>query len=71
MSRKDYRAIAKLMAEIRTSTPTDTWVKLMLGLCEIFRQDNPRFDKERFKDACYAELSIDDFESMWERRYIG
>jgi hypothetical protein len=70
LSRKDYEAIAAIVKRAsETSIPTlgetvyeNAWVsgaediqdEIVRGLVEYFRQDNPRFDPERFKAACRA-----------------
>ncbi len=60
MTKKDYIKLAKLISDtsnvidgnhpegqlfIRTSN-------LIAGLCDILKEDNPRFDRERFITAC-------------------
>lgn len=57
MSKKDYVAIADMLNRLlwdRDNDPaTMAWV--IAGLSELFAQDNPRFDKDRFNAACTAE----------------
>lgn len=46
MTRKHYEAIAKA---IRESTEPIALVELLM---DIFEHDNPRFDRQRFLEAC-------------------
>jgi len=57
MSRKDYKAIAECIncsldyySDRRISTSN-----LLATLCDYFKQDNPRFNAEKFKEACLKE----------------
>lgn len=62
MSKKDYQAIARLIHEVRSGNPAFTQHfdgrpdspadEITKGLGDIFRRDNPRFDRERFVEAC-------------------
>jgi hypothetical protein len=59
MSRKDYRKFAEMLAEVRKDA--DLTVKpgsahcaldiVTIKMCDIFKKDNPNFDRERFKEA--------------------
>ena len=55
LSRKHYKAIAEI---IRTNYAVSSEpVKFVLRdmtdqLCQYFESDNPRFDRQRFIDAC-------------------
>lgn len=51
MTRKDFIAIAKI---IKDSEPRKTKAKRLMvaELCDLYKQTNPRFDRERFKTAC-------------------
>lgn len=61
MSRKDYEAIAEAMLESKPVRATskdaeyfaamDTWRFMLMNLCVAF-QNNPRFDRSKFVDAC-------------------
>jgi hypothetical protein len=55
MTKKDYITSAKHMAVIRMTSPTDAWCATLDMLCEIFRNDNPRFDEDKYREACYVE----------------
>lgn len=50
MSRKDYQAIADVIKASSGDVPTLTAVAK--GIADVFAADNPRFDRERFYDAC-------------------
>jgi len=61
MSRKNYRAVASLIAAEYTQAPS--WrercaIRVMAqGLARIFSDDNPRFSVQRFYEACECGLS--------------
>lgn len=51
MSRKDYRAIADCVRELRNSSPLpDGWERIAQELAKVLKKDNPRFDYGRFWD---------------------
>ena len=62
MSRKDFKAIAKIISELREDSLYATfnrdkykWIdsdRLVFKLGEYFRDQNPRFEFGRFYDAC-------------------
>jgi hypothetical protein len=55
MTRKDYRAIAEVLAYHTASTTPITHNEmktLCLELCEVFKKDNPNFRSETFLQAC-------------------
>ena len=60
MTKKDYIKVAELMKDIRKSHSTydaDGFAVVRLvtiedGLVDIFREDNARFNRERFLAAC-------------------
>lgn len=50
---RHYAAIAKVVSEIRFSTPGgEDWTNTVDGLNELFKGDNPNYDPARFKAAC-------------------
>ena len=49
MFRKHYNMIAKCFAETRM---TKDVCKLALKLCDTFKEDNPRFNKQKFLGEC-------------------
>jgi hypothetical protein len=58
MSRKDYEKIAGLLDALRSSGECDncTLEEVARGLAVIFHVDNPRFDRDRFMEACGVEV---------------
>jgi hypothetical protein len=53
MTKKDYQAIARAIYETCDSGKDNRIiVDLMDKLCLVFKVDNPRFDRSRFKEAC-------------------
>ena len=63
MSRKDYLALAAVIAnelqdirETKTTSSTHpckfTLLMVAYAMCEVFAQDNPNFDEDRFMGAC-------------------
>ena len=61
MSRKDYRAFAKLLRQLiydggDHEGRIDT---LINGMSDIFAADNPRFDAERFRNAVLLDSPND------------
>ena len=56
MTKSDYEIVAKVIAKFNRGPYWLTWVN---AFCEAFREDNPRFDRDRFMDACLGlgELS--------------
>ena len=59
MSRKNYIATAKIMAWYRMTMPTDPWCAMVSDFERMFRRDNPNFDSDKFREACWKEPSID------------
>jgi hypothetical protein len=58
MTRKDYEKFAAMLKDVRsmyTYKPNDTFNPTLEVICEqtanIFAEDNPRFDRERFLEA--------------------
>lgn len=59
MTKKDYDRIAGLFAAMHKGFPADMFSIeakrfLVNNMCDIFEDDNPRFDRARFKEAVYA-----------------
>ena len=57
MTKKDYIKIAKI---VKDNTMRDTYPivnkKILIDeLCEMFKQDNSLFSRDRFIDACYDD----------------
>lgn len=59
MSRKNYVRFAKLAKVIYTTTEDKLLAELIAEkMCEIFEEDNPRFDRERFLAAAGAVSEV-------------
>ena len=52
MSRKDYIAIAQILAKCKHGISTASQTKLAEELCELFLFDNEAFDSDKFLEAC-------------------
>jgi hypothetical protein len=53
MSRKDYEMIAKCIRDAGKQTLGSIFRDLLISsLCAEFAKDNPRFDADRFREAC-------------------
>jgi len=60
MTRKDYVAIAEAFATTKPETADNVqarearyqWKLVMTEIADVFADDNPRFDRDRFYTAC-------------------
>jgi hypothetical protein len=52
MSRKDYNSTAEILFGIKYAVSPEIHLHLVDSFIEIFSTDNPRFDAERFRNAC-------------------
>lgn len=53
MSKKDYVKFAEMFKEQKgKENGQAVLADLIWGACELFAQDNPNFDRERFLAAC-------------------
>ena len=54
MTRKDYEKIAReiWLVNLMTDSDKDTLVYLVNGLTTVLLQDNPRFNEDKFREAC-------------------
>ena len=51
MVRKDYRAIADAIRELKMTSPIpDGWDKIIVKLSQVLKKDNPRFSEQKFWD---------------------
>ena len=70
MTRKDYEKIAEVLRRSvegsrRRRAKGDEFVltegftitAIVMGLCEVFEADNPRFDARRFESAVWGEVT--------------
>jgi hypothetical protein len=59
MTKKDYIRFAGLLNTMTRFPYEDFSIDarkfLVNNMCEIFETDNPRFDREKFKEAVYAK----------------
>lgn len=60
MTRKDYIETAKILLDFKDSIGSDhdgeqTFEGLVDRFSIMFENDNPRFDSDRFADACFGE----------------
>ena len=56
MTRKDYVETAKILNMFATEIDSKTFQDLIFEFSEWFSADNPRFDENRFWDACVKQL---------------
>lgn len=57
MSRKDYVAVADVFRHLHNldftdRTPEEMRVSAVFALNDIFKENNPNFDSDKFLDAC-------------------
>ena len=56
MTKKHFEAIARIAREVKQGVETQGGVDavdaLVEKLSDLFKDENPRFDKARFKQAC-------------------
>jgi len=57
MSRKDYIKIAELISHIAdTKTMAVDGGTLVVKLAILFREDNPKFNRDKFFEACMVNV---------------
>ncbi len=52
MTRKDYVSTAEVLKSTRQFVHPAIFTKLIKDFGKVFADDNPRFDFERFENAC-------------------
>ena len=52
MTRKHYVAVAEIIKAFPHGSPTASQAKLIEAFADMFAQDNPRFDRGVFVEAC-------------------
>jgi hypothetical protein len=52
MTRKDYVETAKILNQFSDTIPSHVFQDLVFEFSEWFSADNPRFDENKFWDAC-------------------
>ena len=55
MTKKHYVAIAEIIKSEAMATPYGYRADIAGKLADYFKQDNPKFDRERFLTACGIE----------------
>jgi len=55
MTRKDYVETAKILNKFVTKLDPHEFGDLVFEFSEWFASDNPRFDENRFEEACYSD----------------
>lgn len=61
MTKKDYKKFAALLSDLSRQNiekSDDLFKLIVVGLCNIFSNDNPRFDQERFVKACQSWIKV-------------
>ena len=57
MTRKDYIETANILNKFANEIESKTFQDLVFEFSEWFASDNPRFDENKFWDACVKELA--------------
>ena len=58
MTRKDYVATAEILNQFVDRMDSHSFNDLVFEFSEYFAADNPRFDENKFYDACVKELEM-------------
>ena len=58
MTRKDYVETAKILNLFVDEMDSKTFKDLVFEFSEWFMSDNPRFDENKFWDACTKEIEV-------------
>jgi hypothetical protein len=58
MTRKDYVETAKILNMFSDSMDSHVFNDLVFEFSEWFASDNPRFDENKFYDACAKEIEV-------------
>lgn len=53
MTRKDYVAVAEILSDHGDWIPSDEFASMVNAFADLMAEDNERFLRERFIDACY------------------
>jgi hypothetical protein len=56
MTRKDYIETASILNKFANEIDSKTFQDLIFEFSEWFASDNPRFDENKFWDACTKEI---------------
>ena len=58
MTRKDYWKFAEMLKNtphLHDDAAESMWERIVIRTANIFQEDNPRFNRERFYEACGLE----------------
>ena len=58
MTRKDYVETAKILNLFVDEMDSQTFQSLVFEFSEWFMSDNPRFDEDKFWEACTKEIEV-------------
>ena len=58
MTRKDYVETAKILNQFVDGMDSHVFNDLVFEFSEWFSADNPRFDENKFYDACTKEIEV-------------
>jgi hypothetical protein len=58
MTRKDYIETANILNKFADTIDSHTFQDLIFEFSEWFASDNPRFDENKFWDACVKEMEM-------------
>ena len=58
MTRKDYVETANILNKFADTIDSHTFQDLIFEFSEWFASDNPRFDENKFWDACVKEMAV-------------
>lgn len=58
MTRKDYVETAKILNLFVDEMDSQTFQSLVFEFSEWFMSDNPRFDEDKFWQACTKEIEV-------------
>jgi len=58
MTRKDYVETAKILNQFADTIDSHVFQDLIFEFSEWFSADNPRFDENKFFDACTQDVEV-------------
>ena len=56
MTRKDYVSTAEILNSFVDKIDSEDFNDLVFEFSEMFLADNPRFNEDKFNEACYKDL---------------
>jgi hypothetical protein len=57
MTRKDYRAVAEILSISKDAMAPEEYTFLVNKFAYMFQMDNPRFNRDKFRDACKVAVA--------------